>query len=100
MPMREKVAKVIIGAVKTIGEDFDIDILKAPDEETRLFGAKSGVDSVTLVTLIAEVEDSLAEAFDDSIVLADDRAMSQSRSPFRRVGTLVDYATELLNKAE
>ncbi|WOO42935.1 hypothetical protein [Rubellicoccus peritrichatus] len=98
--MREKIANVIIEAVKTIGEDFDIDVLKKPNEETRLFGAKSGVDSVALVTLIAEVEDALADTFDDPIVLADERAMSQSRSPFRRVGTLIDYVIELLDKSE
>lgn len=98
--MREKVANVVIVAVKTIGEDFDIESLKNPSDETRLLGAKSGVDSITLVTLIAEVEDCLAEAFDTTVILADERAMSQSRSPFRRVETLIDYATELLNKSE
>lgn len=92
--MREKVKKAVYSAVQTIGGDFDIDALKSPGEETRLFGAKSGVDSVTLVTLIAEVEDVLAESTGQSIVLADEQAMSQSRSPFRRVGTLIDYIVE------
>jgi len=96
--MREKVAQSVLNAVKTLGEDLALPALQNADEETRLFGAKSGVDSVALVTLIAEVEDSLAEDFGQAVILADERAMSQKSSPFRRVGTLIDYATALLQE--
>lgn len=96
--MREKVAQSVLSAVKTLGEDLDLPELQNADEDTRLFGAKSGVDSVALVTLIAEVEDRLAEDFDRPVILADERAMSLKSSPFRRVGTLIDYAETLLKE--
>lgn len=98
--MREKVTRAVYTAVRAIGEDFDIAPLKVPDEATRLFGAKSGVDSVTLVSLIAEVEDQLAEVTGQALVLADERAMSQTRSPFRRVNTLIDYICERLQEED
>ena len=63
-------------------------------EETPLLGAKSGLDSIALVTLIAELEQQIEERFDCQLVLADDRAMSRLRSPFRRIGVLADYIVE------
>jgi hypothetical protein len=35
------------------------------------------------------------EQFGGSLVLADERAMSQTRSPFRTVGSLADYALQV-----
>jgi hypothetical protein len=48
-----------------------------------------------LVTLIVEVEQRLEADFDLVVVLADDRAMSQTRSPFLSVGALADYVMQL-----
>lgn len=63
--------------------------------ETRLLGREAVLDSLGLVRLILEVEERLAEAHDLNVTLADERAMSQARSPFRSVATLVDYIVEL-----
>ena len=98
--MRDKVAGTVIATIQNLGDDFDLPELKEANEETRLFGAKSGIDSIALVTLIAEVEDVLSNDFSKAVILADEKAMSQKLSPFRRVGTLIDYATSLLEEAE
>ena len=71
-----------------------------PTLETRLYGVKSALDSIHLVTLIADVEEKIAEEFGKDIILTDERAMSQTRSPFGRVETLANYIEELLNKNE
>jgi acyl carrier protein len=72
-------------------------IVKAP--ETRLFGKGADLDSLMLVSLIVEVEREVEDAFDVALTLADDRAMSQERSPFRSVTTLADYVAVLLTEA-
>lgn len=59
--------------------------------ETPLLGAGRVVDSIGLVTLIVDVENRVAEEVGKSISLMDDRAMSQSKSPFRTVGSLAEY---------
>ncbi len=64
--------------------------------ETRLFGGDSPLDSTALVSLLIEVEQQVNEACNTQIVVADDRAMSQKRSPFRTVGSLADYIQTLL----
>jgi acyl carrier protein len=64
-------------------------------DELTLLGPGSALDSLGLVTLIVDVEQRLADEYDVSITLASENAMSRRQSPFRTVGTLADYITEL-----
>ena len=66
--------------------------------ETRLFGADSSLDSTALVSLLIEVEQRVNDACGTGIVIADDRAMSQKRSPFRTIGSLGEYVAMLLRE--
>jgi hypothetical protein len=43
-----------------------------------------------------ETEQDLNEQLDLSITIVGDQAMSQERSPFRTIGTLADYLTQLI----
>lgn len=95
---RESILKTVLTALRTLGSEFQNDCLLSATEDTRLMGEKSGIDSMALVTLIAEIEADLETHHGLRLVLADERAMSQLRSPFRRVGTLVDYIIELNGK--
>ncbi|MDX2111081.1 MAG: hypothetical protein SFY80_12640 [Verrucomicrobiota bacterium] len=98
MPTRDTILALVLETIGDLNKELHLEGLSAPDEETRLFGAKSGLDSMALVTLIADLEFKLSDRLGHDLVLADERAMSQTRSPFRRVGTLVDYIMELLNE--
>jgi acyl carrier protein len=66
--------------------------------ETRLFGGASLLDSTALVSLLVEVEQQVNDACGTAIVIADDRAMSQKRSPFRTIGSLAEYVSMLLGE--
>lgn len=66
--------------------------------ETRLFGGASLLDSAALVSLLVEVEQQVNDACGTTIVIADDRAMSQKRSPFRTIGSLGEYVSMLLGE--
>lgn len=68
--------------------------------ETPLYGASSTLDSLDLVALLVEVESQLAERFGLEQALSDDRALSQSRSPFRTIGTLADYILSLADQRD
>ncbi len=67
---------------------------------TRLVGREAVLDSLALVTLIVDVEDRLLSEYSRSVTLANDRAMSQARSPFLTAGTLAQYVTDLLADAD
>jgi acyl carrier protein len=55
-----------------------------------LFGPDSPLDSLGLLSLLLDVEEALHSA-GCPVMLSDDRAMSQRRSPFRTVASLVEY---------
>jgi len=84
----------------------DINQLRASDKqipkskETVLFGTFGSLDSLGLVSLIVSVVEQIQEIFGVPIVLADERAMSQQRSPFRSVESLADYIEILLKEAQ
>ena len=61
-----------------------------------IFGAGGVLDSLDLVNYLADLEYRLDQEFGRELVLASERAMSRSRSPFRDVNSLTDYIMELL----
>lgn len=69
-----------------------------PVPDSPLIGSGRIVDSIGLVTLLVSVEEQLASQYGWSVSLMDDRAMSQTRSPFRTIGTLAEYLSQILNQ--
>ena len=65
---------------------------------TVLFGRSGNLDSVELVRLIIGMEEKIEAEFGIAISLADERAMSQERSPFETVGSMVDYMAALMDE--
>ena len=96
--MKDKIHQLVIGAIAELNSELQVEELNSVSAETRLYGSKSALDSIALVTLIADIEDKVSSEFGKDIVLADERAMSQRLSPFGRVGTLVDYIEKLLSE--
>lgn len=66
------------------------------EESTRLYGPEGLLDSLRLVSLVLDLEQEINDRLDTAITIADSRAMSQQRSPFRSVGSLADYIVRLL----
>ncbi len=91
-------------AIRELVQSCLIDLLRDRDArsgtvispDTRLIGPGGVLDSLGLVTLIVELEDRLFSDHGVSVTLADDRAMSQERSPFLTVDTLSRYIAVVL----
>ncbi len=81
----------------------NLNLSREPDEqievspESKLFGREGPLDSMALVALLVDIEDAMAEKGFD-IALMDEKAMSQKKSPFRDVPSLVDYLTTLVSQ--
>ncbi len=75
-----------------------MDTLENPDVSTKLYGNQGSLDSLALVRLAVELEEAISEEFGKDITIVDDRAMSQKRSPFKDVESLVDYLTVLVEE--
>ena len=63
-----------------------------------LFGKGGILDSMNLVTLVVAMEEVIEEEYDVNIILADERAMSRSQSPFRTLESFGEYILELLRE--
>ena len=77
---------------------MDNPALLKSDPEARLFGRDGVLDSLGLVSLVVAIEQRVEENFGKRIVLANEKAMSRSASPFRTLGALSEYIVELLSE--
>jgi acyl carrier protein len=64
---------------------------------TVLLGPAGAVDSLGLVRLVMTVERQVEDDFGVAVSLTDEKAMSQRNSPFRSIGSLVEYVVTCLN---
>ena len=93
---RAMIRSSVLAAIDELNAQLPMHQRVVPDEQTRLYGKGASLDSLGLVNLIVTVEARLATELDVNITLADEKAMSRQQSPFRSVGTLIDYAAELV----
>lgn len=100
MANSEKLIQVIFNAIDEINEQLPEEQRLTKTVDTVIFGESGKLDSLGLVNLIVATEEGLEEVFDTSLTLADEKAMSQKNSPFRTVGTLVEYVSKLLKEIE
>ena len=92
----KKCIDLILATLIEIGEDEDNDSLINSNEKTKLFGINGVLDSVGLVYFITELENKISDELNVDLILADEKAMSQTTSPFRNVETLAKYIDSLI----
>ena len=95
---REQISELVINCIKDFQQELDSEINLEEGENTKLFGSGAQLDSMSLVSLIVNIEEAIEEELNISITLADEKAMSRRVSPFGRISYLVDYILELLNE--
>ena len=97
--MREKVSELVKEAVTDLNDELQYDSLNAPSDDTAIFGDEDGIDSLSLVRLVVDIEQRVQESLDKQVSLTDEKAMSARRSPYRSVGSLVDFVLEQMEAA-
>jgi acyl carrier protein len=96
---KNSVIDIIYRALQALNEELDADkrVPLAPD--TRLFGPEATLDSLSLVSVIVDVESAVADELGQAVSLTDDEAMSQEVSPFSSVDTLASYILKQLARS-
>lgn len=94
--MQDKIEKIIIETLIELNEELENEFLENPNSKTKLYGANGGLDSLSLVSFITDLEEKISDEFDKEIILADEKAMSAKTSPFRNVESLTLYIKSLL----
>lgn len=88
---------VIIGdAISDLNEELDYDHLRKISGATPIFDGDDSLDSLSLVSLIVDIEARVEDAFATEVVLASEKAMSMKNSPYRSVASLTDFVIEEL----
>lgn len=94
------IEELVIRSLKEVIEVLNVQINGSIDPETRLFGSRGILKSLELVSLIVDLEEKIADEYGISLILADERAMSQKKSPFRTVSSLGQYIYMLIDETK
>jgi len=94
--VREEIVQIICEAISELNEELDYDSLNNADESTEIYGGDDGIDSLSLVRLVTDVEMKVNEKFDSNVLLASEKAMSMRNSPYKSVSNLADFAVSEL----
>lgn len=100
MIQTEDVEAIILEALTNLNEELPDDKQVNVDLSTVLFGVKAELDSLSLVSVVVEVESAVNNKLGVGISLTDDRAMSQDVMPFTSGVTLRDYILETANELQ
>jgi acyl carrier protein len=97
--MSEDLTALIVGALREHGDARAITSPLELGTDTPLFGREGMLDSLGLVALVVAVEQAIEDEYGVSVTLADERALSERKSPFRTIGALAEYAARVIDGA-
>lgn len=100
MVTKDEVLAVIYAAMESLNEELDDDHKIPLEPETKLFGADATIDSLSLVSVIIDVESGASDALGFPVVLTDDRAINEPVSPFTSPEALANYIMILVAENE
>jgi len=95
--MNEKITQMLFNVLDELNQMRPKEEHLAKDMETPLAGDFGRLDSAELINLIVLTEQKTAQDLGRTILLTDDRTMSQINVVFRTLGSLADYIHLLLN---
>jgi len=90
------VTQAIYQALQALNDERPADEQIDIQPDTCLFGEGSVLDSLSLVSVIVDLEMALSDVSGRAISLTDDKAMSRDPVPFTSVSILKAYILELL----
>lgn len=96
----EKVVKIVIYQVEQLRDTLTEEQKFEVNKDTKLFGNNSNIDSLSLVSIIVDLEMLFSDEHGFDISLTDDRAMTREISPFDSVSSLVDFIFEIINEKQ
>lgn len=86
---------VLTGLIELANETIPDRTFDADDE---LLGPDAQMESMELVSFVMDAQELAFERWGRDIVLADERALSRSKSPFRTLSALAELVVERLNE--
>jgi acyl carrier protein len=94
--MEKRIFDLILKAVSDLNEDLERKVPLEMGKDAPLYGNQGVLDSLGLVTLVVSIEQAIQDELGVTVALADEKALSLTRSPFKTIGTLTEYAARLV----
>jgi acyl carrier protein len=91
MVPREEVMAIVLEALESLNEELPDDEKIEVSSSTKLFGSDALIDSLSLVSIIVDVESAASDKLGFPVVLTDDRAINEPVSPFSDPDALTNY---------
>lgn len=91
MKTKEEVLAIIYAAMESLNDELPDDQKIPLEPQTKLFGADAMIDSLSLVSVIIDVESGASDELGFPVVLTDDRAINEPVSPFTDPDALANY---------
>lgn len=95
----QKIESILVAAIKEQDQYLDQPVDLSNGDCAFLYTDNGPLDSLSLVTIIADVEKKLLEAFGKKVQLANERDLSIQDSPFRTFGQMISFIKTRLNGA-
>ena len=99
MDIKDKIIDLIYQVVDEFNQQEDQYEELEKSLTTIILGKESILDSLGIVNFIVAVEQNIEDTFDLSITLADERALSQTESPFSTIQSLTNYIEMLIDES-
>ena len=96
--MKRDLELVIIDALKEVVDNGEAGRVEEAEVDTPLFGRNGLLDSLGLVSLVVAVEQAIEDRFGVALSLADEKALSQTQSPYRTIASLAAYADAIMSR--
>ena len=90
----ELVSGVLLETLKMQGLDVPVEL----NVGTQLIGKNGILDSLSFVAFIIAVEQKINSEYAANISINNEKAFSQSKSPFGSIGSLAEYIASLLKE--
>lgn len=94
--MEDPIFDLVVNAVSDLNEELERKVPVEMGRDAPLYGEAGVLDSLGLVSLVVSIEQALQDRWGVAVALADEKALSLTRSPFRTIGTLTDYVAGLV----
>ena len=98
MASMEQITASLLRAVEELNQERPEGAKVPLGADTALFGAAGHLDSLGLVNLVLMAERNIQEDFGCAITLADERALSEEKSPFLTINSMAAYVAKLLGE--
>ena len=92
---RSQIEAIVLESIENTNQAREDDEQIDASPTAPLFGGDGPLDSMALVALVIDIEEALADEGVE-VRLTDEKAMSQSRSPFRDVPSLVAFIEQTM----